>query len=42
MHPLLQKLDGGDMRSIGRSEEVVAEVLAEPDALRCGVSWDAG
>jgi hypothetical protein len=30
MHPLLQKLDGGDRRSIGRSEEVVADVLADP------------
>ncbi|MCK6624149.1 MAG: hypothetical protein L6R45_03115 [Anaerolineae bacterium] len=30
MNPLLQKLTGGDRRSIGRSDEVVAEVLAEP------------
>ncbi len=30
MHPLLEKLTGGDRRSIGRSNEVVAEVLAEP------------
>lgn len=30
MNPLLQKLSGGDRRSIGRSDEVVAEVLAEP------------
>ena len=30
MHSLLQKLDGGDRRSIGRSEEVVADVLADP------------
>lgn len=30
MHPILQKLQGGDCRSIGRSNEVVAEVLARP------------
>lgn len=30
MHAVLQKLTGGDRRSIGRSDEVVAEVLAEP------------
>lgn len=30
MNPVLQKLTGGDRRSIGRSDEVVAEVLAEP------------
>jgi hypothetical protein len=30
MHPLLQKLTGTDRRSIGRSDEVVTEVLAEP------------
>ena len=30
MHPLLEKLTGGDRRSIGRSNEVVAEVLADP------------
>jgi hypothetical protein len=30
MHPILQKLSGGDRRSIGRSDEVVAEVLADP------------
>lgn len=30
MNPLLQKLSGGDRRSIGRSDEVVVEVLAEP------------
>ncbi|NJN94385.1 MAG: hypothetical protein HC875_09970, partial [Anaerolineales bacterium] len=28
--PLLQKLSGGDRRSIGHAEEVAAEVLAEP------------
>lgn len=28
MHPLLKKLSGGDRRSIGRSNEVVAHVLA--------------
>jgi hypothetical protein len=30
MHPILDKLSGGDRRSIGRSNEVVAEVLAHP------------
>lgn len=30
MHPLLHKLEGGDRRSIGRSEEAVADVLANP------------
>ena len=31
MHPLLKKLEGGDLRSIGRSEEVVSDVLKSPD-----------
>lgn len=31
MHPLLEKLTGGDRRSIGRSAEIVAEVLANPE-----------
>jgi len=30
MHPLLKKLSGGDRRSIGRSNEVAAQVLAHP------------
>ena len=30
MQPILSKLEGGDRRSIGRSNEVVAEVLADP------------
>ncbi len=30
MHPILKKLQGGDRRSIGRADEVAAEVLAEP------------
>jgi HEAT repeat protein len=30
MHPLLAKLSGGDFRSIGRSEQVAADVLANP------------
>jgi hypothetical protein len=30
MHPVLRRLEGGDRRSIGRSNEVVAEVLAAP------------
>jgi hypothetical protein len=30
MHPLLERLKGGDLRSIGRSEEVVQTVLARP------------
>ncbi len=33
LHPLLQMLEGGDRRSIGRSNEVVALVLKEPDLL---------
>lgn len=31
MHPLLQQLRGGDLRSIGRSNAVVHEVLAHPE-----------
>jgi HEAT repeat protein len=31
MHPILEKLQGGDRRSIGRSEEVVADVLTKPE-----------
>ncbi len=34
MHPILKKLSGGDRRSIGRSNEVVAEVLTRPALLR--------
>jgi HEAT repeat protein len=34
MHPILLKLQGGDRRSIGRSDEVVAEVLADPRLFR--------
>jgi hypothetical protein len=30
LHPEVAKLAGGDRRSIGRSEEVVADVLADP------------
>lgn len=30
MHPMLKKLEGGDRRSIGRSNEVVTEVLSDP------------
>jgi hypothetical protein len=30
MHPILRKLEGGDRRSIGRSNEVVADVIADP------------
>ena len=30
LHPEVAKLGGGDRRSIGRSEEVVADVLADP------------
>lgn len=29
MHPLLKKLSGGDRRSIGWSNEVVAEVIGD-------------
>ncbi|HKZ69206.1 MAG TPA: hypothetical protein VJ020_03950 [Anaerolineales bacterium] len=31
MQPLLRKLSGGDRRSIGKSEQVAAEVLANPE-----------
>jgi hypothetical protein len=34
MHQILKKLSGGDRRSIGRSNEVVAEVLAHPALFR--------
>ena len=34
MHPILKKLSGGDRRSIGRSNEVVAQVLAHPAYFR--------
>jgi hypothetical protein len=30
MSPILDKLEGGDRRSIGRSNEVVSDVLADP------------
>ncbi|MEK7323777.1 MAG: hypothetical protein AAB217_00810, partial [Chloroflexota bacterium] len=30
MSTILKKLEGGDLRSIGRSEEVAADVLADP------------
>jgi len=30
VHPILQKLAGADRRSIGKSNEVVADVLADP------------
>ena len=30
MHPILIKLQGGDRRSVGRSEEVVADILGNP------------
>ena len=34
MHPTLQKLQKGDRRSIGRSNEVVSEVLSKPSLFR--------
>jgi HEAT repeat protein len=34
LHPTLRKLKQGDRRSIGRSNEVVAEVLADPRLFR--------
>lgn len=33
MHPLLKMLEGGDRRSIGRSNEAVARVLEAPDLI---------
>ena len=32
-HPLLKSLSGGDLRSIGASNQVVTEVLAQPDLI---------
>ena len=43
MHPLLKMLEGGDRRSIGRSNEAVARVLAAPaliDVLFDGMASD--
>jgi hypothetical protein len=43
MHALLQMLQGGDRRSIGRSNEVVAMVLAQPElfaVLMSGIALD--
>jgi len=43
MQAILRKLEGGDRRSIGRSNEVVAEVLADPElfgALFSGLTSD--
>jgi hypothetical protein len=43
MHSMLKKLSGGDRRSIGRSNEIVAEVLARPGHFRhvfAGLSSD--
>ena len=43
MHTILKMLEGGDRRSIGRSNEVVALVLAQPelfDVLMSGVGLD--
>ena len=34
MNPILKKLSGGDRRSIGRSNEIAAEVLAHPAQFR--------
>lgn len=39
MHPILRKLQGGDRRSIGRVDEVVADVLADPSLF--GVVFEA-
>jgi hypothetical protein len=43
MHPLLNKLEGGDHRSIGRSDEVARMVQAQPElfeVLICGIGLD--
>lgn len=43
MHPLLNKLSGDDLRSIGRSNEVVSEVLSDPilvEVLVSGIDVD--
>jgi len=45
MHPLLQKLEGGDRRSIGRADEVASDVLNDPGlflVLVEGLNCDAG
>lgn len=34
MHPILTKLSGGDRRSIGRSNEIVAQILKQPALFR--------
>ena len=34
MHPIVRRLQGGDLRSKGRSEEVAAEVLENPRLLQ--------
>ncbi len=34
MHPILRRLGGGDRRSIGRSDEIVAEVLRRRELFR--------
>jgi hypothetical protein len=48
MDPLIAKLQGTDRRSIGRSEEVVDQVLADPGQFRlastpcsCRIRWCA-
>ena len=38
MHPLLKELQGGDRRSIGKSREVVNEILSNPNLF--GVVFD--
>jgi hypothetical protein len=43
MNPILQKLSGGDRRSIGRANEIAAEVLVHPAQFRdlfAGLSSD--
>ena len=44
MHPILEKLTGGDRRSIGRANEVVRQVLRQPalfrDVFAGMLSWD--
>ena len=38
MHPILNMLEGGDRRSIGRSNEVAALVLEKPELFEVLIS----
>ena len=38
VHPILEKLQGGDRRSIGRADEVVDEILSDTDLFKTLIS----